>query len=382
VEEKRRKNMDKQASPVSAPTAVSTLPAAPVQTFKIEVPELKEFLKAGVQFGHETRKWNPKMKKYIFGSKKKIHIIDLAQTVEATKKAAEFLAQAASKGPVMFVATKRQAAEIVKNAAVDCGAYFITQRWPGGLLTNFKNIQKSLRVYNQLEEDFEKGITNRTKFEVAMLKKEWENMNRQYEGVKKMDRYPTAVVIIDCNYERGALREARKLKLPVIAMVDTNSDPTNVDYPIPANDDAIRSIGLLMDILSKAVKMGNKGAGVKHEFKNFSNYEVQIVKKIVEEEAGAVEEISAQGVAAEPAIARQIKIPESPKPTNKDKKGILEKIKDESELEKNTVKVKPVKVAVKEPAKAKKGLPKVVKSVKTTKKAATKPTPKKKAAKK
>ncbi len=303
----------------------------------VSIPEIKEFLKAGVQFGHETVRWNPKMKQYIYGSKNKIHILDLQKTLPMLEDACKFLSGAAKRGPVLFIATKRQARDIVEKYAVESGSYFVTYRWLGGLLTNFKMIKKSLNRYMQIEEEFEKGVVNRTKFEVNQLKKEWERMNRIYRGVKTMDRFPSAVVLVDCHYEKGAALEARAAGIPIISMVDTNSDPDLVDFVIPSNDDASKSLTLILGILSEAIKSGNGGHGVKHVFKDFSNYEVQIIKQ----NAPSVNEIQKiktfesapeeQKVYAKPQIKAKVGV----------QKGILELVKEEAKKEelKSTKKV-------------------------------------------
>ncbi len=283
----------------------------------LTVPAIKDFLKAGVQFGHETTRWNPKMKEYIFGAKNNIHILDLEQTLPMLKTAANFLQEAAKRGPILFVASKRQARDIVKQFAVDSGSYYVTYRWLGGLLTNFKMVKKSLTKLTQIEEEFEKGVTNRTKFEVNQMKKLWERMDRIYSGIKTMDRYPEAVVLVDCHYEKGALEEAKAAGIPVVSMVDTNSDPDMVDYVIPANDDAIKSITLIMGVLSAAIKRGNPSKWVKHVSKDYSNYEVQIVK------ANTVE------IKEEIAAAPVTPVHEN-KPRRHESKGIMELVKEQA----------------------------------------------------
>jgi small subunit ribosomal protein S2 len=320
----------------------------------VPMPDIKEFLKAGVQFGHETTKWNPKMEPYIFGAKNNIHIIDLQQSMPMLAKAAAFLQEAAKRGPILFIATKRQARDIVKKYAIESGSYYVTYRWLGGLLTNFKMVKKSLVKFNQIEEEFEKGITNRTKFEVNQMKKLWERMNRIYQGVKTMDRYPEAVVIIDCHYEKGAVEEAKALNIPVVAMVDTNCDPDQIDYVIPANDDAIKSITLVMEVLADAIKKGNDNKGVKHVFKDFSNYEVQIIKEVSKEEKIEVEtEFAPQSQAV-----KTVSQPAPSKTRKSESKGILELVKEQAEQ-----KIEPEPVVKKTPA-VKEKVTKPVKAVK------------------
>jgi len=295
----------------------------------VKIPEIKEFLKAGVQFGHETVRWNPKMKQYIYGSKNKIHILDLQKTLPMLEDACKFLTGAAKRGPVLFIATKRQARDIVEKYSIESGSYFVTFRWWGGLLPNLKLIKKSLNRYMQIEEEFEKGVVNRTKFEVNQLKKEWERMNRIYRGVKTMDRFPSAVIVVDCHYEKGAVLEARAAGIPIISMVDTNSDPDLVDFVIPSNDDASKSLNLILGILSEAIKMGNGGHGVKHVFKDFSNYEVQIIKQ----NTPSINEI--QKIKAVETTSDEPKTYVKPQSKAKKgvQKGILELVKEEAKKE-------------------------------------------------
>lgn len=297
---------------------------------EMTLPEIQEFLKAGVQFGHETTRWNPKMKKFIFGAKNNIHIIDLEKTMPLLQEAAAFVTEASKKGPVLFVATKRQARDIVKNIAEESGAYYINYRWLGGLLTNFKMIKKSLTKLTQIEDEFEKGVVNRTKFEINQMKKEWERMNRIYCGIKTMDRYPEVVVVVDCNYEKGAVLEAKAAKIPVVSIVDTNSDPDTVDFVIPANDDAIKSITLVLGVLSNAIKKGNPGKWVKHVNKDFSNYQIQIIKKVEVETPAEIEPVTKEAEAPRKTTRKH-------EPT----KGIMEIVKEEAVAKKAEAK-KPV----------------------------------------
>lgn len=292
----------------------------------VTIPEIKDLLKAGVQFGHETVRWNPKMKPYIYGVKNKIHIIDVQKTMPMLEEAAKFLTEAAKRGPILFIATKRQARDIVQKYAIESGSYFVTYRWLGGLLTNFKMVKKSLNRFNEIEQEFEKGVVNRTKFEINQLKKEWERMNRIYKGVKTMDRFPSAVIVVDCHYEKGAVLEAKAVNIPIISMVDTNSDPDLVDYVIPSNDDALKSLDLILGVLSNAIVNGNGGRGVKHVFKDYSNQEIQIIKKEVEIEASE-EKIS---VSDSPKIEPIAKAKPRPSKKNLTQKGILELVKEEA----------------------------------------------------
>ncbi|MEI7579156.1 MAG: 30S ribosomal protein S2 [bacterium] len=307
-------------------------------TVKTSIPEMQLFLKAGSQFGHQVNKWNPKMREYIFTKRGNIHIIDLTKTLPMLETALDFLAKAAATGDLLFVGTKRQASEIVKEAAMEAGAYYITTRWPGGLLTNFELIKKSLKQFNALESEFETGVQDRTKFEVSQMKKDWAKMNRLYEGIKKMDRFPKVVVIVDSHYERNAVKEARKLKIPVVAMVDTNSDPTVVDYVIPANDDALSSIKLIISLIAAAVKKGNQGRGVRHFYKDYAKEDIKIVKS-QGTEAEVAEIVSTEApkrvLAVTPVVQLTQKL-KTGKAKSQDKKGMLESIQKEAE----TIKIK------------------------------------------
>ncbi|MCA9385920.1 30S ribosomal protein S2 [Candidatus Dojkabacteria bacterium] len=244
----------------------------------MEIPPLQEFLKAGVQFGHEKKRWNPKMQKFIFGDKKGIHIIDLTQTVPMLEEALKFLVDASREGSILFVGTKRQAAFILRNEAIRAGAYFVSHRWAGGLLTNFGMVEQSLNKLRKYEEQFEEGVEGRTKYEIAKMKVEWARLNRLYGGIKDMKRPPRAVVVVDPRYEVGAVVEANKLNIPVIAITDTNCDPDPIDYVVPGNDDAIGSISLFLKLFADATKFGNGGQGVKHTIKDYTDFEVKIIK--------------------------------------------------------------------------------------------------------
>lgn len=219
---------------------------------------IRQLLEAGVHFGHQTKKWNPKMKRYIFGEKNGIYIIDLEKTVQCLEKASDYLRKTvAAGGEVLFVGTKPQAQEIIREAAERSGMYYVTVRWLGGLLTNFQTIRKSVRRYLELEEMKADGTFEKlTKKETAMLRKEMEKFEKNFAGVVKMERLPSAIVVIDATNELIAVKEAKRLEIPVVALVDTNSDPDLVQYPIPSNDDAIRSIRLITGILLDAVNEG------------------------------------------------------------------------------------------------------------------------------
>jgi small subunit ribosomal protein S2 len=216
---------------------------------------MRRMLEAGVHFGHQTRFWNPKMAEFIFGERNKIHIINLEQTMPRYKKAAEFVRRlVADGGTLLFVGSKRAAREAIATEAARCGMPYVTQRWLGGMLTNFKTIRQSIKRLKTLEEITEPGATHEfTKKEMLGLVREKEKLERTLGGIKNMDALPTAVFLIDVGHEEIAVREARKLGIPVVAVVDTNCSPEGIDYPIPGNDDAMRAIQLYAEGIADAV---------------------------------------------------------------------------------------------------------------------------------
>jgi len=239
-------------------------------------------LEAGVHFGHQTHRWNPKMKKYIFGERNGIYVLDLGQTLPLARKAHDFLKRTASQGkPILFVATKRQASEIIKKAAESCGAFHVTHRWLGGMLTNFKTITLSIDKIRKVEKMKENGDFNLlTKKEQSKIDKDVIKLERDLGGIKDMRKVPGAVVIVDPNIEKTAILEAKKLGIPVVAITDTNCDPTGIDYVVPGNDDAIKSIGLFADYFASSVSAGSKNTrGDKDAPKRDSNLETEILQK-------------------------------------------------------------------------------------------------------
>lgn len=220
---------------------------------------MREMLEAGAHFGHSTRRWNPKMAPYIFGPRNGVHIIDLQQTVGLFKNAYEFMrGQVAKGGKVLFVGTKKQAQEAVKEAALDANQYYVNYRWLGGMLTNFKTIKQSIERLRKVSEMSTDGTFDKLpKKEVFKLTRELEKLERNLAGIKDMTKPPKAIVIIDPKKEHIAVREAHNLKIPVVALLDTNCDPDVVDYPIPANDDSIRSVSLFVEKLAHACKEGD-----------------------------------------------------------------------------------------------------------------------------
>ncbi len=220
--------------------------------------DIKDLVEAGVHFGHQTRRWNPKMAKYIFGQKNKVHILDLRQTVPMLNNALKLLEDVASKnGKILFVGTKRQAADIVKEAAERTGQYYVNHRWLGGMMTNWNTISESIRRLKQIERTIEnQDNVKLTKKEILNLTRQQEKLNASLGGILEMGGAPDAIVVIDVNKEKLAIAEAHCLHIPVIAVCDTNVDPNIVDYPIPGNDDAVRSISLYCDLASKAILSG------------------------------------------------------------------------------------------------------------------------------
>jgi len=224
---------------------------------------MRDLLKAGVHFGHQTRYWNPKMGKYIFGARNKIHIINLEQTVPAFNEALALVKKLAeNKNKILFVGTKRAAGKIIKEEAVRAGMPYVNHRWLGGMLTNYKTIRQSIRRLRDLEKQKEDGTFDKlTKKEVLMLTREMEKLERSIGGIKEMGGLPDALVVIDVDNERIAIKEANKLGIPVIGIVDTNSDPDGVDYVIPGNDDAIRAIQIYAKAFADAVVEGVVAGG-------------------------------------------------------------------------------------------------------------------------
>ena len=221
--------------------------------------DIKQLLEAGVHLGHKTLRWNPKMKQYIFGEKNSIHIIDLTQTVDFLKNA---LVQAhktiAAGGKILIVSTKKQASEQVSDLAKETGQFFVNYRWLGGMLTNWNTIQNSIKRLKKLNEQLSKENIGFTKKEILKFGKEKEKLQRSLGGISEMKKTPDLIFIIDTNTESLAVAEAKKLKIPIIAILDTNSDPTGIDFPIPGNDDARRSINLYCELLKETIKDAEK----------------------------------------------------------------------------------------------------------------------------
>lgn len=219
--------------------------------------QMKELLEAGVHFGHQTRRWNPKMKPYIFGKRNGIHIVDLQKTLHHFEDAAEFIRDLATNGRnVLFVGTKRQAQDAIREEAERCGMFFMNHRWLGGTMTNFKTIRKSIQRFKEIEKILGNEESHLTKKEVIRLERQRRKMDRAFAGIKDMENLPDALFVVDTVHEHIAIKEANRLGIPVVAVVDTNSDPEEVDFPIPGNDDAIRAIRLFTSRIADNVLEG------------------------------------------------------------------------------------------------------------------------------
>ena len=266
-------------------------------------------LEAGVHFGHQTKRWNPKMKEYIFTSRDDIYIIDLQKTVEKLEEAyAELFKATQNGGKVLFVGTKKQAQEASIEEAKRCKGYYVTERWLGGTLTNFKTIKERINRLSEIEEMEKKGTLELLpKKEAAKIKKEYDKLNKILCGIREMNRLPQAVVIVDPRVEINAIREARKLGIPVFGIVDTNSDPDDVDFVIPGNDDAVRSVKVILGVLANAVCEANglplddyitEDSEIKPKKKE-NKVEIEVIEKEVESKENTEEEIVNEEVKAE-----------------------------------------------------------------------------------
>lgn len=263
---------------------------------------IKQLLESGVHFGHQTQRWNPKMKKYIFGDRNGIHIINLEITLSCLETALQFVTSLASEGKnILFVGTKKQAQETVREAATACEMPFVQQRWLGGMLTNFETIRKSIARLDQIEQMEKDGsLQFLKKKESGMLAKEKVKLLKNLDGIRKMKQLPGAIFVIDSNKEEIAILEAQKLGMPIVAIVDTNCDPDNINYVIPGNDDAIRAIKLFCTLVSDAVKEGRA------QFKKIADDKAEALAQ------AAAAEAAAEAAAADPTFAEAMKgdIPE------------------------------------------------------------------------
>jgi small subunit ribosomal protein S2 len=233
---------------------------------------IKELLEAGVHFGHQTRRWNPKMKRFIFEARNGIHVIDLSKTAVQLEEANRYMAQTAAKGgQILFVGTKKQAQEALRDSAKSCGQPYVVERWLGGTLTNLKTVKRSMKRMKEIERmEADGSINNYVKQEQSMIRREHARLLKNLDGLRAIDALPDVMFVVDVKREHNAVAEARKLKIPIVAIVDTNCDPDLVDYPVPGNDDAIRSVKLILASASAAIagakaeydaKRGRKSAG-------------------------------------------------------------------------------------------------------------------------
>jgi len=230
---------------------------------------IQQLLEAGVHLGHKTFRWNPKMKNYIFGKKNSIHIIDLVQTLELAKEAFSKISSViAAGGKILFVSTKKQATESIANLAKDTSQYYVNYRWLGGMLTNFKTISNSIKKLKQINKALIGENIGFTKKEILKMGLKRDKLERSLGGILDMTNIPDLIFIIDTNYEKIAIKEAVKLKIPIIAILDTNSDPTNIDYPIPGNDDARRAINLYCDLLKQTILNAQKEIKISNDKSN------------------------------------------------------------------------------------------------------------------
>ncbi len=258
---------------------------------------VKELLDAGVHFGHQTKRWNPKMKPFIFDARNGIHIIDLSRTLNQIETACNFLSTSVGKGgKVLFVGTKKQAQQAVRETAKECGQFYVTERWLGGTLTNFATIKRSIARMKEIERmESDGGINNYVKQEQSMIRREAARLVKFFDGIRSMDKYPAAMFVVDIKREHNAVAEARRLKIPVVAIVDTNCDPDLVDYPIAGNDDAIRSVRMILATIGQTITHAQ------------AEYEAKYARRKTAE-AAAAEQVTAEAgvaIAAETATPAQ-----------------------------------------------------------------------------
>ena len=254
---------------------------------------IKELLDTGVHFGHQTKRWNPKMKPFIFDTRNGTHIIDLSKTLSQLDAACSFLAGMVTKGSkVLFVGTKKQAQQAVKDTAKECGQFFVTERWLGGTLTNFATIKRSIGRLKQIEKmETDGSINNYVKQEQSMIRREAARLVKFFDGIRSMDKLPGAMFVVDIKREHNAVAEARRLKIPVVAIVDTNCDPDLVNYPVAGNDDAIRSIRMILATLGQVITQAQ------------AEYEARFSRRKAAEEAAPAQPAPAVEPALLPAAA-------------------------------------------------------------------------------
>ena len=256
------------------------------------VVAMKQLLEAGVDFGHQTRRWDPRMAEYIFQARNGIHIIDLQKASKKIDEAYEFIKEQVEEGKtVLFVGTKKQAQECMKEAAIKSGMFYVDQRWLGGMLTNFDTIQKRIQRLKDLETMEQDGTFDvLPKKEVIILKKEMEKLEKNLGGIKEMDKLPGVIFLVDPKKERIAILEAKKLGIPTVGIVDTNCNPEDLDYPIPGNDDAIRAVKLIADVMANAVIEGKQGESFETAEEQDVTEEAETMEQVVAEAEEKVEE--------------------------------------------------------------------------------------------
>ena len=256
------------------------------------VVAMKQLLEAGVHFGHQTKRWDPKMAEYIYQARNGIHIIDLQKTSKKIDEAYKFMKDIAEEGKtILFVGTKKQAQECVKDAAIKSNMFYVDQRWLGGMLTNFKTIKTRIARLNKLEEMENDGTFEvLPKKEVAALKNEKEKLEKNLGGIRDMKEMPGAMFVVDPKNERIAVLEAKKLNIPIVGLVDTNCNPEDVDYPIPGNYDAIRAVKLITDVMANAIIEGRQGEALDNEQEEIATEEPTSIEEVVAEETETVEE--------------------------------------------------------------------------------------------
>ena len=253
---------------------------------KLPSVTIKQLLDAGVHLGHKTFRWNPKMSQYIFGSKDSIHIIDLVQTLEMTNVALHEIHKCiVSGGKILFVSTKKQATETISALAKDTSQFYVNHRWLGGMLTNWKTISNSIKRYKQLSEDLKKESTGFTKKEILKMGKQRDKLEKSLGGIADMKKTPNMIFIIDTNVEDLAVKEALKLNIPIVAIIDTNSDPTEINFPIPGNDDARRAINLYCELIKQTILDAQKHISTKHSEEIESKEKKEKPKQKIKEEA-------------------------------------------------------------------------------------------------
>ena len=258
----------------------------------MSVVAMKQLLEAGVHFGHQTRRWDPRMAEYIFQARNGIHIIDLQKASKKIDEAYEFIKEQVEEGKtVLFVGTKKQAQECMKEAAIKSGMYYVDQRWLGGMLTNFDTIQKRIQRLKELETMEQDGTFDvLPKKEVIILKKEMEKLEKNLGGIKEMTELPGVIFLVDPKKERIAVLEAKKLGIPTVGIVDTNCNPEDLDYPIPGNDDAIRAVKLIADVMANAVIEGKQGESFETVEEQDVSEEAESMEQVVSESEEKVEE--------------------------------------------------------------------------------------------